>query len=93
LNIAGHGIDAAALRLVAQKKGIAEVHQDMQGLVIYFLKSFQLPDKSFQILTSRPNDFKFVPGESPGVRLIFKEEENPLDALGRFIREIFETNP
>lgn len=82
--------DTAALRLIAKDKGISEVHQEVEGILIYFRPSFTLPEKSFPLLMSaKPGDFTIIPGPPMGVRVAFKENENSLDALGRFLRVVF----
>ncbi len=79
--------DTAALRLIAKEKGIAEVHQEVEGVLIYFRPSFKIPEKSFNILLSaKPGEITLIPGPPTGVRVPFKEGEDSLDTLGRFLR-------
>jgi transcription-repair coupling factor (superfamily II helicase) len=81
--------DTAALRLLAQSKNISEVHEEGESLLIYFRASVKLPQKSFDTLMSKTDQFQFIPGPPAGVRIPFAEAENPLDALGRFLRLVF----
>ncbi|MFN0118161.1 MAG: transcription-repair coupling factor [Elusimicrobiota bacterium] len=84
-------IDAAALRLLAKKYGIAEVHQESDGILIYFKNNFKLSEKSFQLLLAQPEDsMQLIPGKPEGVRVYFKDEnEDSLNTLGEFIRLTF----
>ncbi len=88
-------LDAAALRLAAKEKGVSEVHQESEALLVYFRPSFKLPEKSLDLLLGQKvSVLAFIPASAdkagkPGVRLYFVKDENPLDALGRFLRLIF----
>jgi len=82
--------DAAFLRLMLRERGISEVHEEMDGLLIYFRPDVKLPDKSFQVLMAQSQElFNFIPGPPFGVRVKTEGEENPLDTLGRFLRLVF----
>lgn len=82
--------DTAALRLIAQEKGVREVHQETDGILIYFTSRYKLPEKSFNILMSaNTNEINLIAGPPTGVRVFFKGDENGLDALGRFLRLVF----
>jgi transcription-repair coupling factor (superfamily II helicase) len=83
-------IDAASLRLVAKEKGVAEVHQEAEHILIYFRSDFKLNEQSFKILLSQdPKVLTLIPGKTNGVRVNFLENENGLDVLGRFLRLVF----
>ena len=83
-------LDTAALRLIAKEKGISEVHEEPEGILMYFRSSFKLPEGTFQRFVSAPQtEVQLIPGTPPGVRVFFKPEENGLDALGRFLRWAF----
>lgn len=83
--------DAAFLRLIMRTRGISEVHEDSDGLLIYFREGRKIPDKAFGVLMAQSRDlFSFIPGPPAGVRVKFQDNEQPLDALGRFIRVVFE---
>jgi transcription-repair coupling factor (superfamily II helicase) len=82
--------DTAALRLIARKKGISEVHQEEDCLLIYFRTGFQVPDNSFSLLLNQPdNVLTLIPGKTTGVRFYFVDGENALDTFGRFLRLVF----
>ncbi len=82
--------DAAFLRMIMKERGVSEVHEEMDGLLIYFRSNFTLPEKSFSILLSQSKDmFSFIAGPPAGVRVKMPEDENPLDTLGRFLRVVF----
>jgi transcription-repair coupling factor (superfamily II helicase) len=83
-------LDTAALRLIAKERGIAEVHEEVEGILLYFRPSFRMPDESFQkFVAAPPTEIQMIPGTPPGVRVFFKPDENGLDALGRFLRWAF----
>ncbi len=83
-------LDTAALRLIAKEKGISEVHEEPEGILMYFRPSFKLPEGTFQRFVSAPQtEVQLIPGTPPGVRVFFKPGENGLDALGRFLRWAF----
>ncbi len=83
--------DAAFLRLMMKERGISEVHEDMEGILIYFRPDRKIPDKAFGVLMAQSRDlFSFIPGPPSGVRVKSQEDESPLDTLGRFIRLVFE---
>ncbi|MCG3204816.1 MAG: Transcription-repair-coupling factor [Elusimicrobia bacterium] len=85
--------DTAALRLIAKEKGIAEVHQETEGILIYFRPTFTLGEKAFQTLIQSPrSEYALIPGPPTGVRVPFKEGESPLDTLGRFLRGVFSSS-
>jgi hypothetical protein len=79
--------DAAGLRIRAREAGVSEVHEEQEGLLIYFRTNFQLPEAAFKVLVSaKPEILSFIAGPPPGVRVSFQSGEGPLDTLGRFLR-------
>lgn len=82
--------DAAFLRLICRSHGISEVHQDPDGVLLYFRPGFEMPEASLKILLSRPaGELTFIPGPPMGIRMALRPEENGLDVLGRFLRLAF----
>jgi transcription-repair coupling factor (superfamily II helicase) len=83
-------LDAASLRIIIGQKGISEVHQEEEGLLIYFRANFKLPEASFQLLLAETGKtLTLIPGPRVGVRFRAIDEERSLDTLGRFLRLIF----
>ena len=82
--------DTAALRLIARKKGISEVHQEDGSILFYFKPDVKLSEKSVNILTSQPKTIlNLIPGNNIGIRFNLLKDENVLDGLGRFLRLVF----
>jgi transcription-repair coupling factor (superfamily II helicase) len=83
-------LDTAALRLIAQERGISEVHEEPEGILLYFRPSFKMPEATLPKLVAAPQtELQLIPGTPAGVRVMFKPEESGLDALGRFLRWAF----
>lgn len=81
---------AASLRLSAKARGISQVHEEQDGILIYFRKDFKIPEKSLNILLSQPpNTLTFIPGPPSGVRFYQTDGDNPLDILERFLTMLF----
>lgn len=84
--------DAAALRLVAGTKGISEVNQGNDDLVIYFRENFKMPDKAIEnMLRENGKTLTLIQGPPMGARVKLDKNQSGLDVLGQFIRAIFET--
>ncbi|OVE78169.1 transcription-repair coupling factor [bacterium F11] len=84
--------DAAALRLTLKTKGVSEVHQQDDALLIAFRPSVQLSEESYQVIIGeKENVLSLIPGNPPGVRFFLHEDENVLDGLGRFVRLVFKS--
>jgi transcription-repair coupling factor (superfamily II helicase) len=82
--------DAAGLRLIAKQRGISGVHEEAEGVLIYFNASVKLPQSAFDILLAHAaNGTTLIPGPPAGVRVALQKDEAPLDALGRFLRLLF----
>jgi transcription-repair coupling factor (superfamily II helicase) len=82
--------DAAHLRLLAQAKGIVEIHQETDDVVFYFRPRYELPENSFQrLLAENDKLWRFIPGPPVGVRVFQEDGEGPLDTIGRFLRAVF----
>jgi transcription-repair coupling factor (superfamily II helicase) len=85
--------DTAALRLIAKDKGISEVHEEAEGLLIYFKPNVTIKEASLNImLAAKPAELNLIPGPPTGVRIFFKPNEDAIDALGRFLRWVFSGN-
>jgi transcription-repair coupling factor (superfamily II helicase) len=82
--------DAAFLRLIAQERGLSEVHQETDDILVYFRPNFKVPEAAFNVLLAE-NDksLNLIPGPPVGVRVFSQENEAPLDTLGRFLRLVF----
>jgi len=86
--------EAASLRLLLKKHGIAEVHQDEGSLRIYFRPNTQLANESYEKLISHSqNIWNFIPGDAPGVQIPIKGNEKILDIIRSFLRTIFPQKP
>jgi transcription-repair coupling factor (superfamily II helicase) len=84
--------DAAHLRLLAQAKGISEIHQETDDIVVYFRPRYELPDAAFQtLLAENENLWRFIAGPPVGVRVFQEEGESGLDTIGRFLRTVYST--
>lgn len=82
--------DAAHLRLLAQSKGISEIRQETDDILLYFRPTYQLPDEAFQILLAEKDKlWRFIPGPPVGVRVFQEEKESGLDTVGRFLRTVY----
>jgi transcription-repair coupling factor (superfamily II helicase) len=82
--------DAAHLRLLAQAKGISEIHQETDDILVYFRPNYELPEGAFQILLAENEKlWRFIPGPPVGVRVFQKDGESGLDTIGRFLRTVY----